>query len=189
MPSHHPLPADYLAGIASQTAIHAVFVGKDPFPTAPVGLPFCKNTWTEQLQDNCSGKHVLQSIGVSLAMANQAYQTPIDLFMALARQGIVMLNASYHFLNSPGFPKVYVPLLEQANTVNLPVIGRAQYVFLLGQAKVLLPYIRQKFPELKDSVVTVIHPDTQNRKFRRSEWEEIWLPDVLKNRLGLQIAI
>lgn len=187
--SYHPLPADYRAAIDVQTTILAVFVGKDPFPTAPVGLPFCKDTWAEQLKDNCSGKHLLQSIGVDVQRASQTYSTPKDLFIALARQGILMLNASYHFLGARDFQRVDVPLLEEANTVNLPVIGRAQRVFLLGQAKVLLPYVQRNFPEMKDKVVPLIHPDVQNRKFKRAKWEEIWLPNVLKERLKLQLAV
>ena len=116
--SHHPLPNDYLNTVNKKSNLTLVIVGKDPFPSSPTGIPFCKETWKEQLRPNNSGLYVLKSIGIDVQNAETSYLEPSSLFHDLVSQGIVFLNCSYHFLNTTGLPKKYHAYVDQALTIN-----------------------------------------------------------------------
>jgi len=190
--SYHPLPSKYISLLTSQKFFRVAVVGKDPFPTSPSGIPFCKPTWGEQLRDNCSGKHVLKSLGVEVEVAadNPLYPTPEELFLHLASQGIAFLNASYHFLGKGrAFPKYLYCCLLEANATNFPIVAKSERTLLLGLAKVVAPFIEEKYPHLINHITTVIHPDTHNRAMRPTEWHAWWLPNALKDELQLQINL
>lgn len=189
--SHHPLPPSYLAHLKQRQHIQATFVGKDPYPTSPIGIPFCKPSWHEQRRGNCSGKYVLSSLGVDVdsPAIEKKYRAPEELFLHLAGEGIVFLNASYHYLGKSGFPKYLYGHLVDANKTNVPLIRKSQMTFLLGKASVMVPYLEGPFPALADSLVTVIHPDVRNRGRRPTDWHEAWDVNAIKTRFGLSIRL
>ncbi|MBI4791968.1 MAG: hypothetical protein HY789_04375 [Deltaproteobacteria bacterium] len=182
MISYHPLPETYKNRLVKKQYFFLTIVGRDPYPSSPLGIPFCKESWSELLKDNCSGYHVLSSLGVDLVAVKEKYSTPIELFETLATEGIAFLNASYHFLDSKKIPKKYLCYIEMATIVNKPIIEKSKACILCGQAKAIKKFI----PEQSD-IFEVIHPDVQNRKFNKDAWEEIWLSNTLKNTFGLKL--
>lgn len=182
--SHHKLPEKYEKFIADKQYFDLTIIGRDPYPTSPVGIPFCKDSWSELLRYNCSGYHVLSSLGINLVAVKEKFSAPIELFETLAAGGIAFLNASYHFLDSKIIPKKYLCYIEMATIVNKPIIQKSKACILCGQAKVIKKYI----PEQAD-IFEVIHPDVLNRKFAKNAWEEVWLPNTLKNTFDLKLEI
>lgn len=174
--SHYPLPENYLKIANAITRVKLVVVGKDPFPKAPTGIPFCKTSWAEQLKDNNSGYHVLKSVGVNLEYEKTNCNVPSDLFCNLARKGVVFLNCSYHFLDTRRLSQKDYIYVEKALPVNEPIIRKADNVLLCGEAKIL---------EKKIIGVScfhkVVHPDIQNRKFRKDKWNFWWSENAIKN--------
>lgn len=134
--------------------------------------------------DNCSGYHVLSSLGVNLLAAKDKYSTPNSLFEELAIEGIAFLNASYYFLNSAKILKKHLCYIEMAIPVNKPIIEKSKACILCGQTK----KINTRIPGQAD-IFEVIHPDVQNRKFKKEEWEGVWLPNTLKNIFDLELEI
>lgn len=61
---YHPLPPEYHEILKKKRNFSLIIMGKDPFPTDPIGIPFCKKTWDEQLGVVCSGRYVLESLGM-----------------------------------------------------------------------------------------------------------------------------
>lgn len=182
--SYHPLPEAYKDFIVQKQYFDLTIVGRDPYSTSPVGIPFCKESWSELLRDNCSGYHVLSSLGIDLVAVKEKCSTPIELFETLAAEGIAFLNASYHFLDSEKIPQKYLCYIEMATIVNKPIIKKSKACILCGQAKVIKKYI----PEQAD-IIEVIHPDVQNRKFYKDAWEKVWLPNTLKSTFDLKLEI
>jgi uracil DNA glycosylase len=140
--SYHPLPASYLDVLSTNNFFKLVIIGKDPFPTAPTGIPFCKSSWIEHEQANNSGLYVLRSLWIDLNGAKHRYSVPAGLFYYLATQGIVFLNASYHFLNVKTIPQKDYQYIDMALNINEPIIRNAKDVLLCGQAKVIVDKIR-----------------------------------------------
>ena len=180
----HPLPESYKDILESKSCFDLTIVGKDPYPTSPVGIPFCKESWGEFLMDNCSGYHVLLSLGVNLVAAQDNYSTPNTLFEKLAIEGIAFLNASYHLLNSEKILKKHLCYIETAIPANKPIIEKSNACILCGQAKIINSYIPGQA-----NIFEVIHPDVQNRKYKKEEWDGIWLPNILKNIFDLKLEI
>lgn len=181
--SHHPLPDTYLSILHSRPESVLTIVGKDPFPTDPVGIPFCKGTWSEQMKDNCSGSHVMASLGIDLVEVSSRLQAPRDLFYSLAVKGVAFLNASYHFLDAKGIPVEDYRYVKEALDANGPLIEKSQAVILCGEARLLAELVDRK------DMIECIHPDVRNRRFNRPSWESAWLPNVLKETFGLDLTI
>ncbi|TKB23507.1 hypothetical protein FCL47_22400 [Desulfopila sp. IMCC35006] len=182
--SYHPLPEAYKEILEQKQNFDLTIVGRDPYPTSPVGIPFCKESWGELLRDNCSGYHVLSSLGINLVAVKERHSTPIKLFEALAAEGIAFLNASYHFLDSEKITKKHLCYIKMASIVNKPIIEKSKACILCGQAKVIKNFI----PEQAD-IFELIHPDVQNRKFYKDVWKEFWLPNILKSTFDLKLEI
>jgi hypothetical protein len=181
--SHHPLPDDYKKIIQRREKFVLTIVGKDPYPTAPTGIPFCKNSWEELLRDNCSGSHVIASLGIEIEEAKRKMTTS-QFFNELAMHGVAFLNASYHFLETSNIPKKDFTYIEKALETNSAIIEKSEHVILCGQAKVLLSYFTDN-GHMKE----FIHPDTRNRGTRKEAWESIWSPNRLKVEYNLDIKI
>lgn len=175
---------DYL-GCAPDAPLRAVFVGKDPFPTSATAIAFCKPSWGEQWQGSSSGRHVLLSLGVP-DDAPLPWATPSDLFAALARRGIVFLNASYTFVGAGQPLRRWRDQghLLQAHAINRPVLERAQAIFFLGEGR----KVRWVAPHVQGECL--VHPATRNRYARSTQrrWAETWSPGALQQRLQLDIG-
>lgn len=176
------MPKSYAEIVGTITNIKLVIVGKDPFPTAPIGIPFCKTSWEEQLKDNNSGLYVLRSIGVNLEYEKTNCIAPSNLFHKLARQGVVFLNCSYHFLDTDGLPKKDHIYVDMALTVNEPIIRKADNVLLCGEAKILEDKIKGV-----NCFHRSVHPDIRNRNSRQPEWLEWWADKAIKQFFNLSL--
>jgi hypothetical protein len=182
----HSLPDVYKEILVQKESFDLTIIGRDPYPSSPVGIPFCKESWGELLRDNCSGHHVLSSLGINLSAVKERYSTPPKLFEALASEGIAFLNASYHFLDSEKILKKHICYIEMATIVNKPIIEKSKACILCGQAKVIKKFI--PLPEQAE-FFEVIHPDVQNRKFYIDVWKKAWLPNTLKSTFDLKLEI
>lgn len=181
--NHHPLPRSYIGIIDTITKIKLVIAGKDPFPTAPTGIPFCKSSWEEQLKDNNSGLYVLRSIGISIEHEKENCIVPSKLFHKLATQGVVFINCSYHTLNTTGLLKQDYVYVDMALTVNEPIIRKAENVLLCGEAKIFQDKI-----EGINCFHNAVHPDIRNRSLRATEWHEWWAENAIKDIFDLNLS-
>ncbi len=182
--SHHPLPESYLTIVSTIINVKLVIVGKDPFPTAPTGIPFCKGSWEEQLKDNNSGYHILESLGINLEYAKTNYITPSGLFHKLASKGLVFLNCSYHFLDAKGLPTKDHSYVDKALTVNEPIIRKADNVLLCGESKIL----EKKIIGI-NCFHSAVHPDIHNRSIRPIKWNYWWKRNAIKQFFDLNFTL
>jgi hypothetical protein len=150
---------------AKGTGIKLAIVGKDPFPTNPVYIPFCKPSWKEQARD--SGRYVLESLGFEheflkkLASAKNykvlclrdQFKDPISLFESLLLLGIVFLN--YFFVKINGEVKKDPWVIESLKT------GLNRY--------------------------EAVRPDVRNRISRyqvvKIDWHRWWTKDAILKKL------
>ncbi len=123
----------YLDGVSS-TGLQLAVVGKDPFPSNATGIAFCKPAWDQQLAENCSGRHVLLSLGFDPSATQAEYATPSLLFERLRTVGIVFLNASYIYVGTPIRKAKHLAHLQHAYQVNKVILEAAKAVLYCGEA-------------------------------------------------------
>lgn len=159
-------------------------MGRDPYPSSPNGIPFCKKTWKELKYKSSSGYHVLNSIGINLEGIEQQFDTPNDLFFYLAKNGIVFLNLSYDFIgtNTKIKKKVHSEYLNKAYLINKPIMDKSEILILCGEAK------KNKWNNYTHhNCSECIHPDVQNRKYNKQLWDKRWNQDSLKKEYNLKL--
>lgn len=178
-------PLEYLRTVGS-SALQLVVVGKDPFPSNrdESGIPFCKSNWVHQLASNCSGKYVIQSIGIDLEKAKVNYATPRLLFEALGSDGILFLNASYETPGKRIKKSIQKINMEAAHEINKEFLQKSPSVIFCGEAKNITNWI--------DSSIdgeNVVHPDIRNRhnKSLSNQWSKWWEKDALRSKLKLDL--
>ena len=165
--------------------IPLVIVGKDPYPNASTTIPFCKPDWVQQLRDNTSGRHVLNSLGVPLDTIAEQYATPAALFEALRKAGVVFLNASYCPISGSFRKERHREFIDAAYKINQQFLTKATLTLFCGQAK----KTRWILPESDLAPrKNVVHPDVRNRANRKTKerWHEIWSRNKLSDCLGLR---
>lgn len=179
---YHPLPAYYRHCIDSLARIRLVIMGKDPYPSNPVGIPFCKETWKEQTKGNCSGLFVLQSLSIDIDKSKAKYGSPKELFVALAGRGVVFLNVSYHFIGKPISRNMHMAQLKGAAKVNDAYLKKARNIVLCGEARKC-----GWFGQVPENALSVVHPDirNKNKSSRRKQWMEWWDKDAISTRFNL----
>ena len=178
--------ADYFV-TSDNERIFLTIVGRDPFPQHATSIPFCKPDWEKQLAGNCSGRHVLWSLGIDTDAAQAQYATPEGLFMALRREGVVFLNASYKLLAD--YPEErHIGLRREAHQRNLPLLTRARTVVLCGEAKVIRSMVG-----MADLGIEVVHPADWCRNHAvqsvRDEWTKYWSPGALARELHISVSV
>jgi len=176
---HVPLPPDYLRRLRACARPRILISGKDPFPTNPTGIPFCKGSWREQFHHTCSGGVVLQGLGFSQATLQELFDTPADFFMRLADFGIGFINLSYHFLDGIARRVKDAPYLKAAAAINKPLLAKAERVLLCGEAANMHWYAGKRPHDL-----IVCHPDRRNAIREdadavRADWQANWAPGKL----------
>ena len=170
--------------ISSLPAIRVAIVGKDPFPTNPTGVPFCKPTWSEQLEVNSSGFYMLNSIGISETI-RASFPLPIDCFNFLASNGVVFLNLSYDFIGVTMRKGLHQNQMHQAFQINRPIMQMAEVLLLCGEAK------KNRWNDfVHPNSMEVVHPDYRNSFSRyqsvRDQWNENWgINNALNRKLNL----
>lgn len=162
-------------------------MGKDPYPENPVGIPFCKPEWEELQKDQCSGHHVLLSLGADLRTASIDFRVPEDYFCYLAEEkGVAFLNLSYHSLHGPCRKRAHYPQLSAASEVNSPVLSKSTHVVFCGEAKKYLWYGNT----LPNSYF-VVHPDVRCRISRypnvAKEWQAWWSRNAIARRFEFDV--
>lgn len=167
--------------------IFLAIVGRDPFPQHATSIPFCKPDWGKQLAENCSGRHVLWSLGIDTDAAQSQYAAPEELFMALRRDGVVFLNSSYRLL--AGYPEeMHNGLRQEAHERNLPLLTKARTVVLCGEAKTI-----RSMAGMANLGIEVVHPADWCRNHRvqsvRDEWTKYWSPGALARELHVRVSV
>ncbi len=165
--------------------VQLVIVGKDPFPGSSTCIPFCKPDWKSQVQDRCSGNHVLLSLGVNLESARRNYPSPFGIFCALRRSGVMFLNA-FHCITKYPSKRVHYEAVRTFYENNLPLLTSAENVLLCGGAKAL-----HWIPEARRVGTAVVHPDVRCRSHRspgvRTAWRDVWSPYAVARRYSIAL--
>jgi hypothetical protein len=165
----------YIASI-DLALVQLVILGKDAYPTDPTGVAFCKTTWDAMTRGNCSGRHVLEALGVNWKAEEhrQPEHLPPDLFKRLARAGVVFLNASYLPAKGGRFTRrADLDALTTAYKLNSSILSAATTVIRCGEAK-RMDWVPDVKPEGKFR--DVVHPGIRNRnsKYKKDEWDVLW---------------
>lgn len=173
----------YLEGIPKK-ALQLAVIGKDPFPSDPTGIPFCKPSWDQQLDLKCSGRYVLLALGLDVTSIQEKYSKPKSLFEFLREEGIVFLNASYVYTGGQITQTKHLQHLKAAYTLNKSIIESARAVIYCGEAS----KIRWIAPIEKPESYCVVHPDVRNknRKITSDRWRMWWGPNALIDRLNIK---
>ena len=178
--NYYPLPNDYIKALKIQKSYKLAIVGKDPYPTDPIGIPFCKPDWKSMCDGRCSGLVVLKSLGIDVEKAkNQA--SPRALFIYLVRKGIIFLNLSYHFLNGP-VKRHHLKILEEAYGINHAYFLKSEEIIFCGEAK-KIQWVGESYPNshfVLHHSHFVLHPDMRNKW--RSPYDEWWSENALKRK-------
>ncbi|WP_147431169.1 hypothetical protein [Thiocapsa rosea] len=132
-----------------------------------------------QLADNCSGLHVLQSLGTNLEEVQASYSKPKDYFLELAANGIAFLNLSYHYIGEKIVLRDHRTILAEAYEFNRQILKQAERAILCGEAS------KQKWnAPLSSTQYIAIHPDIRNRNHPRriDKWNAWWQPNAIKGK-------
>lgn len=166
---------DYVESIELKR-VRLVIMGKDPYPESATGIAFCKPDWPALMADNCSGRYVLQALGINLTVESASGQLPPhDLFKRLAQAGVVFLNASYSEDVGKRFTKARkLDALREAYDLNKPIITAAKTVIRCGEAFRMDWALDSK--EEKRQFCDVVHPDKRNsyNSHTKVRWAQLW---------------
>ncbi len=110
----------------------AAGLGKDPYATDPVGIPFCKLNWKSMNALGTSGSHVIRSLGFDLESERRRYPESINLFVEVIEHGVVFLHTSYYFHGeNPRITKQdHINFLNEAYQMNRLVLESSQLTLL-----------------------------------------------------------
>lgn len=182
------LPEDYVLAIGEAERIWLVIMGKDRYENDAAGIPFLKEDWSKLRNNNCSGRHVLSSLGFMLTgeefeLLKNRYPEPRVLFLELASSGIVFLNLAYELLGGEvnWENRRHRRLIEEADVVNAEHCRGAWYTMLCGQAKA-----RQNLPShaLVQSI-NMAHPafacSIHDDPMVKNSWHAWWSQDAIFN--------
>lgn len=186
-PSHHPLPKEYLAILREKDSLILSIMGKDPYKTDPVGIPFCKPNWDLMCKVGVSGLAVLRSIGVDIDLAKKKYASPEELFLALARDdGIAFLNLSYYYLGGSCRKGEHKELLISGEAINHRILKKSERIILCGEAKQ-----HRWYGESLRNSYNAVHPDTRCKisKYQkvRDNWQEWWGSGAIASKFNINL--
>lgn len=119
--------------IKRNQCVHLAIVGRDPYPSNPIGIPFAKRTLEETFAST-SGKHLFPALGIDTTKWKQSGRDVKKFYSELCRKGIIFLNVSYKFLEHDFVKKRISPYLRCANTYNKYILERCNRILLCGDA-------------------------------------------------------
>jgi len=185
--TYNPLPKEYINALNSRNGYCLAIMGKDPYPTGAMGIPFCKSNWDEFCSKNVSGLDVLKSLGVNIKVVRCQFKSPSEYFIYLAKEkGIIFLNLSYYFLDSACRKSTHSSELQEAESINKNYLYNSQNIILCGEANKIRWY-KSSYKNLH----SVVHPDNRCKispyENIRNEWYEWWSEDSLKNKFKIEI--
>lgn len=172
------MDADYLYNANKIESIELVIVGRDPFPLEAQNIPFIKSTW-EQLNGKSAGRHLFNSLFSNKELSK--FNTPRDAVFSLLDNGIVLLNASYNYLEKEKISlKKHRKYVENALVTNFPILEKSTKVLMCGDANKMLDWVI----ELDKSFISVPHPAMQslNRLHNKEKWYKYWEVETLKKK-------
>lgn len=124
--------------LESGVPIQLVILGKDAFPQGAIGIAFCKEKWDGQASHTCSGRYVLEALGVDWRAEQAKGGDPVVLFEALRDAGVVFFNACYLKPDKTRFTKkTHDVAIKAAYAFNREILEAADEVILCGQAELM----------------------------------------------------
>ena len=154
------LEQTYQSAVEYCSDIKLLVVGNKEYDNGANGIAFCKNSWSEILQSQCSGRYLLCALGINFQNACVKYHNPVELFLEMAKQGIAFFN--------------------QKNISNTPLIEHLQLhkpkIVLLCGSPSLMNYlkIQGKMEVEHCRIFKTVHPDVRNANTsRNSDWFSI----------------
>ncbi len=168
------LSESYLEKVQNVQRLKLVVVGQDPYSFGGNGIAFCKNSFEDLFDGNCSGDYVLNSLGYTMDYAKQTYANPVDMFLDLLNKGIAFINMSAEHLKSKEIE--YYRKFYDYNSVFL---SKAEKIVVLGISKSKLIFEELYSLEFKANEF-LIHPSGKNREDER--WTRYWTGTYLKDK-------
>ena len=169
-----------------------LIIGQDPYPQKAMGIAFCKHSKNDLFSENCSGKHLLNSLGIT-EVNTKKFENTEDIFYYLLQNGIAIINISNVILNGKFINgqskdefnrKLFID--NQASILhrrdyNLNFIKSAKKIIILGSWKTE-PIFKKFYPKYKINK-TIIHPSNYNSQDlnKRKEWESKYKSRFLLN--------
>jgi len=114
--------------------IYLAVVGKDPYRTGPIGIPFAKSTLDATFATD-SGKVLFPALGIQIENWIRCERDVIGFYDELCNRGIVFLNVSYKFIGDDFVKSRQLQFLKCANLYNKPILETAENVVLCGKAE------------------------------------------------------
>lgn len=112
--------------------IKLAIVGKDPYPTDPIGIPFAKNS-IKDMNKTASGKPLLRGLGIEEKYC-ELEASVLDLYDLFLQNGIVFLNILYKYIGREISVKNDKPYLDCANSINHSILEFSAKIVLCGEA-------------------------------------------------------
>ena len=112
--------------------IKLAIVGKDPYPTDPIGIPFAKNS-IKDMNKTASGKPLLRGLGIEEKYC-ELDSSVMDLYDLFLQNGIVFLNILYKYIGREISGKIDKPYLDCANSINHSILESSAKIVLCGEA-------------------------------------------------------
>lgn len=160
----------YLDMCHKMDPLKLVIIGRDPFPSAAENIPFIKSSWAE-LDMRSAGHYLFHSL-LSTSELN-ACNTPKDAAFFLLANNIVLLNASYNFLEEDKISEYkHSRFVERALEFNFPILERSNNVIMCGDAKQMLDWVIS----YDSNFISAPHPSLQSRNAikDKSLWDNFW---------------
>ncbi|MEI6487743.1 MAG: hypothetical protein WCP52_02205 [Bacteroidota bacterium] len=171
--------------LANRGKLKILFIGRDPYPNDPMGIPFCKNDLKESRKPNCSGRYLLNGFGTDiLSQKYNNIKNTEDIFMNLVTEsGVGLVNASYFPIGKLKPMRYQIKLSNYLNQL-LYAIPDTKVLLTRGAEKLLrrkdkpldsgyklleVPGIQMP---IKESWRVVCHPDFRNS--RRDDHKYYW---------------
>lgn len=183
---------DYLNYLGSIKKLKAVIIGQDPYPQSSTGIAFCKSSYIDLFNSKCSGKYVLNSIGIKDSVQKKkGFENPFKIFYYLFDNGIVFLNISNEILKGAFIKgqtkkkfneRLFIEnekIIKSTKEYNLPFLKKADKIFILGNWKTK-PIFDKYYSEFKAEKV-LIHPSNFNATDpkKKKEWDSTYLEKYL----------
>jgi len=70
---HYPLLDDYINILNEKGSYFLTIVGKDPYPSDAIGIPFCKPSWNSFCKNNVSGFTIIKSLGFDIMVLRSQF--------------------------------------------------------------------------------------------------------------------
>jgi hypothetical protein len=136
-------------------------------------VAFCKNSYYELFQDDCSGGIVLKSMGIDKEKARIiSSKNPKNLFYELlTNYGICFINVYYKLYDRLSIEEVKSSAIE-ACQLNMPIVRKSKTIVLLGKGRTKSTF-DEHYPGVAYQHV-FIHPSPKAKNGNETEWIETW---------------